>query len=72
MLINTKFRYKIITTVAFYMSTVHCSVAVVLEWKYVTQLHLPRRKQKEEEVRMDEQISSQGEDIYGDVRNHTQ
>lgn len=31
------------------MSTVNCSVAVVLEWKYVTQLHLPRSKQKEEE-----------------------
>lgn len=53
------------------MSTVHCSFAVVLEWKYVTQLYLPRSKQKEE-VRMDEQISSQGEDFYGDVGNHTQ
>ena len=54
------------------MSRVHCSVVVVLEWKYMTQLHLPRSKQEEEEVRMDEQISSQGEDIYGDVGNHTQ
>lgn len=71
MLINTKFRYKIITTV-LHQLRVDCSVEVVLEWKYLTQLHLPRSKQKDLLVRSINEILSQGEDIYGDAGNHTQ